>query len=288
MLKRKMRFRLDELRAKKVSQLRDVASCLLVSIDGCIDKSEVIERLLASGRIELIEGAPIIVKTRDDFDSMGVGELRRLLLSFGLSDQGALEKNELRNRLLESGRIAIIENYTTTGGSSSSSSNSGNYGSAARSSNTKSLFGYSNHTDDVCRSHDEHNDYKSEGKVNNVEHRKDDDASFRDKEDCNLRKTGHNNDYKAAGLIDDTANVTVDNVEVTDNVAPLNLNIKDPEPSSRRQQLEASEAQKILRDLKTMSISELKKLSSSLSVNLTNCLYKEDIIDRLIASNKFA
>lgn len=76
MLKRKMRFRLDELRAKKVSQLRDLSTILIVSLVGCIDKQEVIERLLASGMIELIEGAPAIEKTRAEFEAMGVRELR--------------------------------------------------------------------------------------------------------------------------------------------------------------------------------------------------------------------
>ena len=38
---RKMRFRMDELKAKKVSQLRDVATTLLVNIAGCMEKSEV-------------------------------------------------------------------------------------------------------------------------------------------------------------------------------------------------------------------------------------------------------
>ena len=63
--------------------------------------------MLASGKIEVTEGAPAVVKTLAEFDRLGVGELRRLLLSFGLSDEGALEKRELRALLLESGRIVI-------------------------------------------------------------------------------------------------------------------------------------------------------------------------------------
>ena len=142
MKSRKMRYRLDELKAKKISQLRDVAATLQVNIRSCIDKSEVIERLIASGKIELTEGVPTVMKTLEEFEAMGVGELRRLLLSFGLSDEGAIEKRELRNRLLESGRI-IIEGGddmkagggSCSGGYSIGGYSSGGYGTPAGYSN---------------------------------------------------------------------------------------------------------------------------------------------------------
>ena len=76
MLKRKMRFRLDELRSKKVSQLREVATSLLVSLVGCIDKGDVIDKLLGSGMIELIEGAPVIMKSVAEFEAMRSEERR--------------------------------------------------------------------------------------------------------------------------------------------------------------------------------------------------------------------
>lgn len=107
MLLRKMRFRLDELQAKKVSQLRELASSLVVSIAGCIDKAEVIEKLLASGRIELVEAAPAMVIKEAELKAMTVTELKALLRQFGLTDSGALEKSELRQRLLNSKRVVM-------------------------------------------------------------------------------------------------------------------------------------------------------------------------------------
>ena len=137
MKSRKMRYRLDELKAKKISQLRDVATTLQVNIRSCIDKSEVIERLIASGKIEVTEGVPTVMKTLEEFEAMGVGELRRLLLSFGLSDEGAIEKRELRSRLLESGRIIIEggDDMKVGGGSGSGGYNSGGYGTPSGYSN---------------------------------------------------------------------------------------------------------------------------------------------------------
>ena len=45
--------------------------------------------------------------TEEELYSKNVAELRHLLLSFGLSCEGALEKSELRQKLLDSERIAI-------------------------------------------------------------------------------------------------------------------------------------------------------------------------------------
>jgi hypothetical protein len=46
--------------------------------------------------------------TESEFLSQPVSALRHLLLSFGLSDEGALEKRELRARLLDSGRVTLL------------------------------------------------------------------------------------------------------------------------------------------------------------------------------------
>ena len=109
MKSRKLRYRLDELQHKKISELREISSSLSVNISGCIDKSEIIDLLVASNKIEITEGAPNIEIGHDVFHKKGVGELRQLLLSFGISDEGAIEKNELRERLLNSGRIILID-----------------------------------------------------------------------------------------------------------------------------------------------------------------------------------
>ena len=147
MLKRKMRFRLDELKSKKVGQLRELSTILSVSLVGCIDKAEVIEKLLLSGMIEIIEGSPAILKTTEEFEKMSVGELKESLLSFGLSTQNALEKSELRSRLLQSGRIILTDGEHSSGNIPSSSG----YGEAARNEESKNMYGrtYAYSNDDL-------------------------------------------------------------------------------------------------------------------------------------------
>lgn len=246
MLKRKMRFRLDELRSKKVSQLREIASSLVVNLAGCIDKGDIIENLLASGMIELIEGAPAILKTRSEFEAMGVGELRCCLLSFGLSDQGALEKSDLRARLLNSGRIVLKDVPVTSCDSSSG------YGGAARSDAVRNLNNYL---------------YSSEQPNQSFDQERETSHSFSDS--YTYRQTDSDEQSKSPGIS------TVPNVARERTTIP-----EDRESSSVSTSDSAT-------DLKDLSVSELKALCVSLNVSLVHCLYKEDIIERLLASGSF-
>ena len=107
MRSRKRRYRLDELKKMKVSQLKEIGRELQIGIGDCLDKDDIITKYVKSGKIDITENAPLIEFTQAQFNSKGVGELRQLLLSFGLSGE-AIEKSELRNRLLESGRVIII------------------------------------------------------------------------------------------------------------------------------------------------------------------------------------
>jgi hypothetical protein len=329
MLKRKMRLRMDELKAKKVSQLRDIAACLLVNTVHCIDKDEIIERLLASGRIEIIEGAPTIVKTREEFEAMGVGELRRLLLSFGLSDQGALEKSEFRLRLLDSGRIELLD---STGSSSESNSNSYwnrnaslasvshdmRYGSVARSEESKSSSGLSsnffdNNEKDI---YDEKYDGQSDQKCHRPESSdmgggkdgpmdvSNNGLDTRDNNSQPKNYTSHHSqpaegkstkekiEEKVEEKIRERA---IDNTSYSYRASPASTIRTDitsfltsRSSSNNVSQPKAGGKQTAMgeREVRAMSVTELKALSLSLAVNLANCLYKDDIVDRLVASGK--
>jgi hypothetical protein len=107
MKKRKLRLRKDEINNKNLSQLRELAVTLNVNIAGCLDKQDVIERLVQSGHIEVTEGLPPMEMDESAFLALKVGELKHLLLSFGLPDRDLIEKSELRDKLLNSGRVVI-------------------------------------------------------------------------------------------------------------------------------------------------------------------------------------
>jgi hypothetical protein len=50
--------------------------------------------------------APIVMR-QGELNALGVPQLRSLLLGFGLSDQGTIEKSEIHTRLLQSGRLTL-------------------------------------------------------------------------------------------------------------------------------------------------------------------------------------
>lgn len=129
---RKLRLRMDEINNKSIGQLRELAQNLNVNISGCIDKTEIIDKLVKSGCIEVTEGLPPMEMTREEFNSKTVSQLKFLLLSFGISDRDVIEKSELRSKLIASGRIVFKErsNSNTTVESVASS----NYGDVPSSS----------------------------------------------------------------------------------------------------------------------------------------------------------
>eukprot|EP01038_Epipyxis_sp_PR26KG_P008573 gene8573-11585_t len=127
MKKRKLRYRRDELDHKSISQLREIAQSVGMDITGCIDKREIVERLLGSDLITIIEGLPPMEMSSSDFNKKNVSELKHLLLSFGLSTEGALEKSELRSRLLESNRIIIIDDQNDLNSNNYNNNNNSNY-----------------------------------------------------------------------------------------------------------------------------------------------------------------
>ena len=108
MKERKQRYRLDELNKKSISALKEMMSLFNISVVGCIDKRDLIDRLLASDKIEIVEGAPVVELTSSELYGKNIHELQELLLAYGISAEGALEKKELVDRLINSGRIVVV------------------------------------------------------------------------------------------------------------------------------------------------------------------------------------
>ena len=262
MLKRRMRFRLDELRSKKVGQLREVATSLRVSLVGCIDKSDVIDKLLGSGMIELIEGAPVIMKTAAEFEAMSVGELRSSLLSFGLSDEGAIEKCELRQRLLNCGRVALIDGPVAQEDSSIS-----NYGCAVRGNVTRDTSSPPTYTEH--RSH--HFDGVKGIKLSDIA-TEPDNASRR---------------YSISDRISGCAGMEKTNQQTfLSQHSPIAAHTPisaTPVIEARSTSISSEYSEE---DIRCMNVSDLKALSAKLSISLTFCLFKEDILQALLASGK--
>lgn len=108
MQKRKMRCRRDELENKSIGALKEMMNQLNIDTAHCYEKRDLVDRLVASGRIEIVEGAPVLEITEHELGLKPIAELKQMMLSFGISTAGALEKRDLINRLTESGRVLLI------------------------------------------------------------------------------------------------------------------------------------------------------------------------------------
>jgi len=80
-----------------------------IQVSGCIEKNQMVDRIVQSGKVDIVEGLPPIEISLDNLSGKSVKELRYLLVSFGLSADGALEKSELIDRLVASRRFVIVE-----------------------------------------------------------------------------------------------------------------------------------------------------------------------------------
>ena len=128
----KMRIRLDELKSMKIPEIRKMTMQLGIDISDCIDKQEIIDKIKRSDKVDILEGVPVRQIPAHEWESMGVARLRGLLKSYGISDEGALMKNDLRTRLIDSGRVCIIPSSPLASISSPSSFSSSNEGASAK------------------------------------------------------------------------------------------------------------------------------------------------------------
>ena len=310
MFKRSMRFRIDELRAKKVSQLKEVASCLLVNLSGCIDKGEIIERLLISGRIQIIEGAPAIVKTKAQFEALSVADLKMLLLSFGLSRNGALEKSELQSRLLKSGRIEI-EGDCEDGDSNKNRHERDkfhsreDYGHKARNDDSKIMQSHiicsKFNVECDCSTADStatHDASKSIDEV--IEARGEEDKQCTENSNYSKKMSATNDtSYSCSAISASTVRTDItgflQNCSSGHSKGASNDNSKDTCSTSYCYSKSSSGSYGHYAnslpvgketDVRNMSVAELRQLCALLSVSTINCLYKGDIVDRLLATGR--
>ena len=67
MRSRKARYRLRELQAKSIRELRIILAELRISVEGCVEKRDLINRLVESSKVEIIQssGATAVYSSED-------------------------------------------------------------------------------------------------------------------------------------------------------------------------------------------------------------------------------
>lgn len=270
MKQRKLRMRKDELKQKTILQLKELSKSLAIDITGCFDKQDIVDKICASGKIMITEGAPPIELSESELMSKNVSELKNMLKSFGISTEGALEKSELRQRLEDSGRIIVIADDVANA-------------AAARKRKSEA---------DQKRSSEEEDDDED---IEVVPPLDDYDIMDIDEDDEIALKSAMKFDSasgdanRSFGSSSNSAKNAYGSSPSSSSFpsTPMSPGVKASTSASSKSDSKASSSSTSMHfdELKSMSISALRELCKRHRIDISNCLEKSEIVERVLNSD---
>jgi hypothetical protein len=111
MKERKPRYRKQQLESQPVGDLRRLMRSLELSFEDCIEKRDMLSRILSSGKVEIIPDDEACAETysAEELLAMPVENLRRLMRTYGLSAPSeGLSAAELVQLIHASGRVQVV------------------------------------------------------------------------------------------------------------------------------------------------------------------------------------
>merc|ERR1712157_469026 len=108
---RKPRFRQHELERLTVRQLRDLISFLKIdSVSNFLEKRELVDKVLKSGKIELIASPPPLEYKQSDLRALSVGKLKKTMNEAGVffDPIDVVEKEDMVKLFINSGRVMLM------------------------------------------------------------------------------------------------------------------------------------------------------------------------------------
>ena len=108
---RRVRVRKRELDAMNIRALLDVLKAAGESARGCVERDELIRRVLTSSRVDVVAETTVEV-SRSELDAMSLGAVARLAKRAGVVIDGALERPDVVALLEQSGRVLIVDGAT--------------------------------------------------------------------------------------------------------------------------------------------------------------------------------
>lgn len=118
---RKLRMRKADLDMKSAQELRRLSHFIGVDVRGCLEKSEIVDRIVASPRVQVVQAdvfdssgnrlqlGPVQTFSSSQLDSMSISEVRHVMERLGVDTAGCSDKAELLAHLCMSGRILVSE-----------------------------------------------------------------------------------------------------------------------------------------------------------------------------------
>lgn len=116
MHERRLRLRVKDLSVKSIRELRYLAEHLSVDIEGCLEKSEILDRILSSQLVEVVDeeqhrepdsNAQNSALPLEQLRAMNVLQLKAEMHRQGVDAQGCIEKNDMIDRLVLSHKSKV-------------------------------------------------------------------------------------------------------------------------------------------------------------------------------------
>jgi len=135
---RRLRMRRLDLTVKTVQELSRLANFIGVDVKGCLEKSELVERIASSSQVQIIptEGMEASASSRDasaasslrptvfsqsQLEALSIGDVQALMERLSVDTSDCTDKGDLIARLVLSGRVLVTNDSDDRGQSGTSS-----------------------------------------------------------------------------------------------------------------------------------------------------------------------
>lgn len=120
---RKIRFRRTDLNVKTAQELRRLANFIAVDVTGCLEKSELVDKIVQSPQVQIIAaedfegscspsspsgGAGRAMFSRDQLEAMSISDIKALMERIGISGISCSEKAEMLQKLIAAGLVQNV------------------------------------------------------------------------------------------------------------------------------------------------------------------------------------
>merc|ERR1719296_600096 len=254
---RKPRFRKHELNNMSIRQLRELLTFLKLTDAGTFtEKREIIDKIINSGKIEVIASPEPLEFKLSELRALGVGKLKRAMNEAGVFfDQvDVVEKEDMVQLFINSGRVILIADDPVEDYSS-------NKNTPAAVMNSDDMFVDEDKDRNVIDDTEVDDGEKNESKTGA---QNDESNNLKSNEDINPRS----NDNVSNNSTEHVSNAYTSTAAAS---SSRNATASSSDPSSSR--LKAY--------LRSKSISELKAMGRELGVSLLDCVEKAEMVDKL-------
>jgi len=128
---RRIRMRRLDLTVKTVQELSRLANYIGVDVRGCLEKSELVEKIATSSQVQIIpsegmeasaspsDAAPTVF-TQCQLEALSIGEVQALMERLRIDTSDCIDKGDLIKRLVLSGRVLVTSDSYDRGPSGTS------------------------------------------------------------------------------------------------------------------------------------------------------------------------